>query len=286
MTLEDDLGRLERQVLGLRRVSSFLESVELIRRLLETHPADVRARILKLTAPAIGGDLAAAVLAAFDLGVTDAARAADIDAPDARADRSLVAASRQAQRDLADLVSKARKLATAGADPDVALAPLLGAAASARRNVVTLVNRAGNEGVVASASAAKRKLVWVAETNACVHCLAYSGRTAMAGRDWPKGLSYLGTNPYDAPGKTPPLHPNCRCTLEVLESPEYAAALRREADRSVLRGFSLESESMRVRVEAAKRLLESGVEAPKSVKAYSARHIAAGRFPTRGRPAA
>lgn len=285
MTLEDELGRLERQVLGVRKVSTFLESVEAIRRLLETHPADVRVRIVKLTAPSLGGDLAAAVLAAFDLGLTGAATAAGIDPPAKAAPApSTVAAAVKAQRDIADLVAKARKLAAAGVDPEVATSPLFGAANAAKRTVTTLVNQAGNEGVVASASAAKLKLVWVAETNACVHCLAYSGRTTVAGRDWPKGLSYLGSNPYDAPGKCPPLHPNCRCTLEVLNEPSYADALRREADRSVLRGFSLESESMRTRVAAAERLLEQGVDAPKSVIAYARKSVTAGAFTTRGHP--
>lgn len=287
MTLEDDLARLEGQVLGIRKVSTFLEAVEAIRRLLDTHPLEVRARILKLTAPALGADLAAAVLAGFDLGLVRSAADADIDPPArAAAPKLLVAQAAKSQRDIADLVAKARKLARAGVDPDVALAPLLGAAASAKRNVTTLVNAAGNEGVVASAKAAKLKVVWVAETNACVHCLAYSGRTTVAGKDWPAGLSYLGSNPYEPPGTNPPLHPNCRCTLEVLVEPSYATALRREADRSVLRGFSLESESMRVRVAAAERLLEQGVDAPKSVIAYAARSVKAGEFTTRGRPAA
>ncbi|MEI5603996.1 hypothetical protein, partial [Streptomyces brasiliscabiei] len=79
-------------------------------------------------------------------------------------------------------------------------------------------------------------------------------------------------------------HPRCRCELEPLVSREYADALRREADRSVLRGFSLESEPMRVRVEAAERLLARGVDAPKSVIAYARRAVKRGEFDTRGRP--
>ena len=284
MTLEDDLARLERQVLGIRRVSSFLDAVEAIRRLLDTAPLEVRARVLAMTAPTLGGDLAAAVLAAFDLGVGAGTKAAGIDDPGDPAPRELAAAARAAQRDLTKLVGQARTLARGGAEPAVLLSPLLGAAAATKRNVTTLVNRAGNEGVVTAATAAKLELVWVAETNACVHCLAYSGRTVVAGKPWPKGLSYAGSNPYDAPGKCPPLHANCRCTLEVLNDQSYADALRREADRSVLRGFSLESESMRVRVNAAERLLADGVDAPKSVIAYASRSVRAGKFETRGRP--
>lgn len=286
MTLEDDLARLEGQVLGIRRVSTFLEAVELIRRLLEQYPDEVRKRILGLTAPSLGGDLAAAVLAGFNLGVTGGARAAGIRPPSGDAPKALITASVATGRDIVTLVGQARKLVRSGAELEVALAPLLGAANAVKRTTTTLVNSAGNAGVVAAASAADLKVVWVAETNACVHCLAYSGRTVAAGKAFPKGLSYLASNPYQAPGKHPPLHPNCRCTLEVLGDQSYADALRREADRSVLRGFSLETESMRTRVAAAERLLEQGVDAPKSVIKYAERSVASGKFATRGRPAA
>lgn len=284
MTLEDDLARLEGQVLGIRRVSTFLDAVESIRRLLEQYPDEVRKRLISITAPTLGGELAAAVLAGFGLGATDAARAAGIKPPTDNAPKVLITASTDVGRDVVKLVAQARKLARSGADIEVALAPLLGAANAVKRNTTTLVNSAGNAGVVAAASAADARIVWVAETNACVHCLAYSGRTVAAGKAFPKGLSYLESNPYDAPGKHPPLHPNCRCTLEVLGDQSYADALRREADRSVLRGFSLESESMRTRVAAAERLLEQGVDAPKTVIKYAEQQVAAGRFPTRGRP--
>lgn len=285
MTLETDLAKLEGQVLGIRRVSGFLESVEAIRRLLEQYPDEARKRIVALTAPSLGADLAAAVLAAFDFGVTDAARAAGIRPPGDGAPKALVGAATTSGRDITKLVGQARTLVRAGADLEVALAPLLGAAAKVRRDATTLVSRSGNAGVVAAAGSAGVRVVWVAETNACVHCLAYSGRTVEAGKAFPQGLSYLGTNPYAAPGKHPPLHPNCRCTLEVLRDQSYADALKREADRSVLRGFSLEGEPMRVRVAAAEKLLEDGVDAPKSVVQYAERAVKAGRFGTRGRPA-
>lgn len=286
MTLEDDLASIEAQVLGIRRVSGFLAAVEAIRRLLETHPDEVRRRILSTTLPNLGADLAAAVMQAFDTGALSAAGdrgRGKLVVPTASS--ALVASARTAQSDLSALVSKARKLATAGAEPALALAPLLGAATSAKRTVTTLVSRAGNAGVIETATRARRTVVWVAETNACVHCLAYSGRTVMAGKAFPAGLSYLESNPYDAPGKHPPLHPNCRCTLEVLNEPSYATALRREADRSVLRGFSLESESMRVRIEAADRLLASDVSAPKSVISFARKAVKAGKFETRGQAA-
>lgn len=284
--LEDDLARLEREVLGVRKVSTFLEAVEAIRRLLETHPAEVRARILALTAPTLGRELAAAVSAGFNLG-TISGNALTGGAPptDPEPPRPLVAASVKLEAEVRDLVARARKLARAGVEPELAASSLFGAVNKVKRGVTTLVNESGNRGVLEAARSADMLLVWVAETNACVHCLAYSGRTLVAGEDWPEGLTYGASSPH-APGKTPPLHPNCRCTLEPLVDPSYAEALRREADRSVLRGFSLESESMRVRVDAAKRLLDNGVDAPKSVIAYAERSVKVGKFGTRDRPKA
>jgi len=70
---------------------------------------------------------------------------------------------------------------------------------------------------------------------------------------------------------------NCRCHLEAQDD-DVAAALKREADRSILRGFALESESERARLDAAERLLASGVRAPASVKRYAETAINRGGF--------
>lgn len=290
MSAELALARLERQVLGVARVSRFLDAVDELRRLLARESPEIRARILKLTAPAIGRDLAAAVGAAWVIGVGDAEEI--IGEGPAKGVRStpppaMIAAARATERAIAAELSKAKKLAALGesaADLATALAPAFSAANVLERDVVTLVNSAGNMGTTAVADAIGVPTVWVAETNACVECLAYSGRIAKPGKTFPGGLTYGAKSYNTSPVAAPPRHPRCRCTVEPLQSLEYAAALRREADRSVLRGFSLESERMSVRVDAANRLLDRGVQAPKSVKAYAARAIKAGEFPTRGRP--
>lgn len=246
----------------------------------------LRESVLKLVTPSIGKDLAAAVGAAFNIGVRDAekiigeGRTPDIPAGPPR---EIIAAARMAEKTIGDEVSKARKLARAGADLPTILSPVLGAANTLERDVATLVNHAGNMGTTAVADAVGLSTVWVAETNACVECLAYSGRVAKPGKAFPGGLTYGAKSYNPAPVVSPPRHPNCRCTVEPLIAKEYAAALRREADRSVLRGFSLESEPMRVRIDAAERLLERGVDAPKSVKAYARAAIRRGEFATRGR---
>lgn len=286
MSLEDDLARLERQVLGVARVSRFLSAVDELRRMLALESPEIRRAVLRLTAPAIGRDLAAAISAAFDTGIVEASRIID-ERPKKlpkTPPKPLIAAARDAEKRIAAELAKARKLAKAGADPATILAPVNGARNSLERTVTSLVNQAGNAGSTAVADAAGLSTVWVAETNACVTCLAYSGIVTRPGKAFPAGLTYGKRSTVAEPVRYPPAHPNCRCTVEPLNSPEYAAALRREADRSVLRGFSLESESMPTRVDAARRLIERGVDAPKTVVAFARRAVRAGEFPTRGRP--
>ena len=193
-------------------------------------------------------------------------------------------AARATEKAIAEEISKARKLARAGADEATILAPVSAARNIVERDVVTLVNAAGNAGATAVADAAGLPTVWIAETNACVECLAYSGRVAKPGKTFPGGLTYGAKSYNPEPVAYPPRHPRCRCTVEPLRSGEYAEALRREADRSVLRGFSLESESLKTRIDAADRLVARGVDAPKSVVAFARRAVKAGEFPTRGRP--
>ncbi len=284
MTAEQEIARLERQILGLARASGFLAAVETIRRLIARDDPRARALLVALSAPAIGRDLAAAISAAFDIGIGDALRTIGEGTPDGlptSAPAYLTALARQSQADIAADVATARKLARVGQDA-AAFASASSAKTRLQRAVTTLTNGAANAGSTAVADAAGVPTVWVAETNACVTCLAYSGRVAKPGKLFPAGLSYGPRSTVAAPVEYPPAHPNCRCTVEPLNSQEYADALRREADRSVLRGFSLSSESMKTRIEAAERLLRTDVDAPKSVIAYAQRAVRAGRFPTRG----
>lgn len=285
MSAELALLRLERQVLGIARVSKFTDAVDLLRRMLAGESADIRRTVLRLVAPSIGRDLAAAVGAAWNIGIADAGEILEKKPKvDGTPPKGLIAAAKLAEKSIAEQLATARKLARAGADDATVLAPVFAAQNALERDVVTLINQAGNAGTTAAADAAGFSTVWVAETNACVECLAYSGRVAKPGKTFPGGLTYGAKNYNGDPIAYPPRHPRCRCTVEPLRSAEYATALRREADRSVLRGFSLPSESMKTRVDAAARLVEKGVEAPKSVVAFARRSIKAGEFPTRGRP--
>lgn len=287
MSAELELARLERRILGARRVSSFLDQVEELRRLLAREDPRLRERVLLLVAPKIGRDLAAAAAVAFGIGIDDAVAIIGEDRPPKRLPavppKWILDEVKASEKRVADDVAKARALARAGADLATVVAPALAAANGAKRSVTTLVNAAGNAGTTAVADAAGIPTVWVAETNACVECLAYSGRVAKPGKAFPGGLTYGRKARERSPIAHPPRHPNCRCTVEPLVAAEYATALRREADRSVLRGFSLESESMKTRIDAAQRLVESDPNAPKSVIDYARRAVKAGEFPNRGR---
>ena len=288
MTLEVELAKIEAAVLhGAPR--NYLELVDSLRVLVaQGAPSSVLARrALAIEAPAIEATLEAAAENASRWGLNDAlevieGRARMVGLPPSQAVRELIDGIDKAGK---DAVAQAKKLIGAGADPDAYLAPLYGHANAIRARATDVVSHAGNEGVTAIADEEGMPTVWVAETNACVHCLAYSGVVVKPGGSFPGGLTYGRKSYYPTKIKTPPRHPRCRCTVELLVNQEYADALRREADRSVLRGFSLESESMGVRIDAADRLVKKGVDAPKSVIAYSRKSIKEGKFPTRDRPA-
>lgn len=125
--------------------------------------------------------------------------------------------------------------------------------------------------------------VWVTERDGCVDCLAYAGQVTDG--DFPGGLTFGDFNPVsDLPD--PPLHVNCRCTTEPwdmsaeLDPDEvsYPEALQREAERSVLKGWSVASESEAVRLKAADKLLKAGTDMPKSVQKAAERAVKKGEF--------
>lgn len=161
------------------------------------------------------------------------------------------------------------------------------------------VNRASDDSVRAAAARQSAQTLWIAERDACVVCLALSGTLAdpLTGEGFDEEATFGAPGsamPVWPPGQpllAPPRHPHCRCHIVVWLGtapgrPDLPETLRREALRSILRGFSRPSESHRVRVAAAERLLRGGQAAhlPKSVRAYAASAVLAGRFPTRDVP--
>lgn len=289
MSAEVELANLEAAVFKAASIGSYLRAVETLRKLLADKDPSIKKIVLQIVAPQVEGVALAAVSDAFGAGRDDALGLVEDARAVARRTRKSVPPedARKAVLGLdaagALAVRQARLLARGDAPLDAVLAPLFGHANSIQGRVTEAVNRGGNAGVLRVASVARLPVVWVAETDACVHCLAYSGQVAEPGQKFPGGLTYGRKSYHPDALPTPPLHPNCRCTLEPLNDISYAEGLRREADRSVLRGFSLESESMSARVDAAQRLLERGVDAPKSVKAFAERAVREGKFPTRNR---
>jgi hypothetical protein len=161
------------------------------------------------------------------------------------------------------------------------------AASSAERAATWATMRRGNEGVAAAADTAGMDTLWVAERDACVYCLAQSGHLSVDGvfddsRSF--GAAPLPVWPSGAL-TVPPRHPECRCHLVVYAGhqgpgPSLPEALRREAQRSVLTGLALPSESQVVRRKAAQRLVDGNVALPKTVVARTRHQLIAGTFAT------
>lgn len=289
MALDAELAKIEAVALKARSVRDFLALVELLRGLTDAD-ADQAAALVERIAAARGfGSVLLAATERAAIAATAATTAtlgavtlgAEVETALRRIPRLSAAAL---DLRVKTAMRQAAALLVTDAPLDALRAPILGAAASVRATLATEVTSTANAYVTSISDEAGVATVWVAETNACVECLAYSGVTAEPGDAFPGGLTYGRRARSAEPVAFPPLHPNCRCFVEPLGSQEYADALRREADRSVLRGFSLESEPMSTRVDAAARLLERGVDAPASVIDFAERAVASGRFATRGRP--
>ena len=154
-----------------------------------------------------------------------------------------------------------------------AVAPVLQNPAKSEAAITWAVNNASNSAVSKLSLKMGETMTWISERNGCVHCMAYSGKRSTK-TGFPEDLTF-GAKPLAVQGTLPhpPLHPHCRCTVEPGITDDYAAALERESIRSVLKGFKLPSESDKVRIEAAKRLLDTDPVAPESVKKYAKKSI-------------
>lgn len=188
------------------------------------------------------------------------------------------------------------------------------AATSLERSTTWAVNKANSDAVRQVAVDKGAKLLWVAEPDACVICLALSGHVIdpMSGEGFDeeatfgKPRSAPDVYPPGEPLMSPPRHPNCGCHPELWFGPhvpeggpeenalynrpgvganvDLPAALRREAKRSIVYGWSLPSESGAVRLDAAARLLQRGAGLPRSVEERGHRAVAKGSFDNRIHP--
>lgn len=208
-----------------------------------------------------------------------------------------VAAATQARLDAA--VASARAFVQTGLNGDFdqvlsALTPIQDAVNKLDRDVRWATNAAYNQAVRAAADEHGLSRMWVAERDACLHCLALSGHVAGPGQPYDASLTfYIGPEgllkplPVYPPGPLwgPPRHPNCRCHQVPL--PDISGypvmpwetgpttpgdALQREARRSVLRGTS-GSDSLPARIRATNDLLNRGAGLPVSVERRARRAV-------------
>lgn len=229
--------------------------------------------------PMIDSIILQAINEAHKAGMDIARRGSDVDIlPDILVDAASIRAVTGMAARAEDAITQAKVKLTGVSSTSTleglmsALKPVVDSPTQMQRATTWSVNHAKNSAIAKVAQETGEPLYWVSERDGCVHCLAYSGLVA-GPKGWPKGLTF-GKKPPEGKGfLLTQLHPNCRCDWEIGLSPDYAEALKRESIRSVLRGYKLPSESERVRIEAAARLLEKDPVAPESVKKYAKKKI-------------
>lgn len=186
--------------------------------------------------------------------------------------------------------------AETGADLQAATAEARRSVAAVNTGATYLTNHVANDAARQVAARLGEQLLWIAERDACVVCLALAGHTSdpNAGEGFDEFATF---GPYTPPSiwppgmplMRPPRHPHCRCQVCVWlgsapGQPSLPERLRHEAQRSILKGWSLPSESNRVRLRAAGQLLASGSSVPRSVQEEAGRAIARGSFTSRSVP--
>ncbi|MYS15176.1 hypothetical protein [Streptomyces sp. SID4982] len=155
-----------------------------------------------------------------------------------------------------------------------------------RAHVAWVVNTAVHEGLDAVVRAIAPLRLWVSEADACVRCLAYTGRTAKAGDSFPGGLSW---DPRQRQARAdgvdgPPLHGHCRCRCVPWDDAwatngvPFPLALQREAHRSIGYGQARPSESRTARLRAAHELLRTELDLLPAVEARARRAVRTGSF--------
>lgn len=167
-----------------------------------------------------------------------------------------------------------------------AIGAIRSAGSAVRAQTAWVTGLAANAGLDATAKAAGTARLWVAEADACVRCLAYTGRIAAAGRGFPGGLSWdprsrdTGVDPIDGP----PVHAHCRCRTVPwakrwrASGVPFPEALQREAQRSLAYGTARPSESRNVRLRAAAELLRTADDLLPAVEATARTALRTGHF--------
>ena len=276
-----------------------------LRRLLDGLRARLRAAYSRagLLAPV---ELDAALQAALGLGVAQAQRLAGVTAAaEAVVDADTLAAIEGVPGILAEQLALAERqlaiLGTAGGSFPSLLAALSQARKGQTRveaSAAWVVERGVSTGSGAVAEEIGAHKLWIAERNACLTCLAYAGEVVQ--QTFPAGRTFGRKSTVHKAIPGPPAHPHCRCTItpwtpddvdrsgvtgveygagrrERAARVDLPAALKREARRSVVKGWS-DHDSTKQRLAAAERLLVRGARLPKSVEQTAHNAVRRGTF--------
>jgi hypothetical protein len=257
-----------------------------------------RARLTAKLVIALGGvrvqaskSLSKAVKGALALGVEMARlhvgkKVVVTPRPDREVRRAIRDIDKLAQQDLKDALSFMKSLTIKDfSDLSMVMAKANQAVTRVERATRWATNRSINQGSIVVAKAAGAQLLWVHERGACLTCLKYSGMVIDTGKNFPAGLTFgdQGSSTVKIPITGPPAHPNCRCRLvpwlgskSGVGPVEMPDALKREAQREVLRGTAGATE--RQRLKAADRLLNVGTSLPKTVQKRARLAVQKGTF--------
>lgn len=253
----------------------------------------VRALLAGVRWPRMTPLLQEVAVGAVDLGVERAVRG--LEGPErrrARGTRGPVLEVPDLDRDTKVRMTQARDLTrTLKLDTKTDLNAILGKVSAVKSRADGQVRWTATEGINAGTTAVARKLdagiIWVAERDGCLHCLAHAGWSVLPGDTFPAGLTF-GDRPLRDDGVPyPPLHPGCRCQVrlwrgQVGAPPESrsmadsAARLAAEARRSVVYGYT-EHASQAATLRAMSRLLDRGAGLPVSVERRARELVRQGR---------
>jgi hypothetical protein len=148
----------------------------------------------------------------------------------------------------------------------------------------SVANGGINAGTIGVARTMRLRVIWVAERNACLHCLAHAGYVVEPGNLFPP-VSFDPEAKGVLAVSSCPLHPNCRCQLRTTDLPagapptdrssvNPAARLAAEARRSVVYQWT-DYASSPATARAAEALLAAGAGLPASVEQRARRMLRA-----------
>lgn len=233
----------------------------------------------------VDGRLTAQAIEARRLGIFRAGRQVHVPAVKVPAPPAF-----HADATLREALEGAARIAQAGVRTRADAASVAGKVKAARANLSGTARWAAVEGISAGtatvARAAGRRLIWIPERNACLHCLGHAGHAVEPGEEFPAGLSFDPRGSKLRAVRWPPLHPGCRCAADLHEGPpgppdpdrsrvDPAARLAAEARRSVVYQWT-DYASAPAAMRAAEALLHLGAGLSTTVEQRARRALLRG----------